>query len=107
MTSPVSTVETRMYKEGANHQRTKDPDGHVALRVARLLRGGRDRVKANVGEENRGRAGSDPSKAELPRTLCGRNEGMPVHPAEFRVVKEVSLRPEPGRCPQWSASRSR
>ena len=41
----------------ADDQRGDDADGQVALRVAALLGGRRDRVEADVGEEDDGAAG--------------------------------------------------
>ena len=77
-------------QDGANYQRAKDPDRHIALRVARFLGGGRDGVKADIGKENRRRAGRDASNTKHPGPLRGRNEGMPVTPGEFRMVEEES-----------------
>jgi hypothetical protein len=39
-------------KDGADDERAHDAARDVALRVLRLLRGGRDRVEADIGEED-------------------------------------------------------
>ena len=49
-------------EEGADEQGDDDTDGQIALRVLGFLRGGRDCVEADVGEEDK--AGS---KADAPR----------------------------------------
>ena len=62
-------------EHGANQQRPDDADGHVALRILGLLRGGADGVKADVGKEDDSRAAHDTGPAELPRVprLAGIN----------------------------------
>src|SRR6266545_359399 len=47
----------------ADDERADDADRHVPLGVAALLGHGRDRVEADVGEEDDGGAGGDPSEA--------------------------------------------
>ena len=51
-TMPVSTAATAMYSTVQSSSEVDDADRHVALRVARLLGVGRDRVEADVGEED-------------------------------------------------------
>ena len=46
--------------DGADRERDEDADGHVALGIPRLLRGGGDGVETDVGEEH------DPGAAEHP-----------------------------------------
>ena len=43
-------------QERADREAAEQADGHVALRVFRLLRGGGDVVEADVGEEDHGRS---------------------------------------------------
>ena len=58
-TMPVSTAATSDIKRGADQQRSDDADGQIALRILGLLRGGRDRVESDIGEENVRRSGAD------------------------------------------------
>ena len=67
-------------EQRANKERTDDGDGHVALRIFRLLRRGADGVEADVGEENNTRAGHNAAPAEVTGVAGVRwNERMPVH----------------------------
>ncbi len=61
----------RAVEHGAGHQRGQDADGQVALRVLALLGRRRDRVEADVSEEDDGAAGEHAGPA------VG-HEGMPV-----------------------------
>ena len=54
---PVSTADDRDVEDRADDQRGDDADRHVALRVLGLLGVGRDRVEADVGEEDDRRPG--------------------------------------------------
>ena len=83
---PVSTSATSDVEQRADRERAQDADGHVALRVLGLLRGGRDRVEADVGEEDDGRAADDAAPAEVAEVAgVGRDEGV-------RVVAVTQLR---------------
>ena len=62
-------------KHGANAQRTEQGDGHVALRIFRLLRGGGHGVKSDVGEENHARRAHHAAPAELPGPIAGGTNG--------------------------------
>ena len=73
---------------GADRERGEDADRHVALRVLRLLRGGRDRVEADVGEEHHRRAAQHAAPAELAE-LAG------VRRDERRQVLAPARRPRP------------
>ena len=67
-------VEHRADQQGAD-----DADGHVALGVLGLLRGGADGVKPDIGEENKARPAHDARPAKFaPVPGVGRNERMPV-----------------------------
>ena len=54
----------------ADGERAEDADGHVALRVSRLLRRGGDRVESDVGEEDHPRAAHDAVPPILARCRC-------------------------------------
>ena len=62
-------VEHRADGEGAEHA-----DRHVALRVLGFLRGGRDGVEADVGEEDHARGADDAVPAELALAQVRRDE---------------------------------
>ena len=66
-------------ENGADHQRSQDADRHVALGILRLLRGRRNRVKSNVGEEDHARA-RDHSRPAILSELAGirRKKRSPV-----------------------------
>ena len=59
-------------EHGAEQERAYEADRHVALRIARLFRRGRDRVEADVGEEDRCRR-TDRTDAGAPSAehACG------------------------------------
>ena len=77
-------------EEGTEHEGAKNADGHIPLRVARLLCRGGHGVEANVREEDGGGSGGDSSPAILPGSLLRRNEWVPVGPGEIGMVKEIS-----------------
>jgi hypothetical protein len=52
---------------GADRERADQTDRHVALRVLGFLGGGRDRVEADIGEEDRGRRADDAHAARSRR----------------------------------------
>ena len=68
-----------------DHQRTDDADRHVPLRIPALLRGGRDRVEADIGEEDCARAHHQAADAEGAE-LAGvrRKEGLVVGGIDVR-----------------------
>ena len=67
-------VETR-----ADDERREDADRHVTLRVARLLCGRRNRVEADIGEEDHAGAAQDAAPSEAAElTGVGRHERLPV-----------------------------
>ena len=43
----------------ANHQRGNNPDGQIALRIARLLSRGGDGIEPDIGEEDNRAAGQN------------------------------------------------
>jgi len=55
-------------EDGAEQKGTKNPEGHVALRVFALLRCGGDGIEADVGEEDDSSTGEDTAPAEFPET---------------------------------------
>ena len=55
-------------EHGADDQRGDDADGHIALRILALFAGGRDRIEADVGEENDGAAGEHAATSRWART---------------------------------------
>ena len=78
-------------ENGAEHQRGDDADGHVARRIAGLLGVGRDRIEADVGEEDDRGAGQHADRfaagpglaehgvaEEAEPAQAERREGMPV-----------------------------
>ena len=64
----------RHVERRADHERTENADRHVALRVDGLLRRGRNRVEADIGEEHHGGAADDAAPAEPAQTQIGRDE---------------------------------
>ena len=70
---PVSTAATAMYSTVQTTSEAMMPIGHVALRVAGLLGVGRDRVEADVGEEDHRGPGQHaerlPARAGLPASV--------------------------------------
>ena len=56
-------------EHGADDQRRDDAEGQIALRIARFLGRGGDRIESDVGEEDDGAAGDDSAEA-------GGREGM-------------------------------
>ena len=67
-------------EDRADRQRADDADRHVALGVLGLLGGGRDRVEADVGEEDQACPAEDAAPAVLevePGALGGRDERPP------------------------------
>ncbi|GCC49236.1 hypothetical protein chiPu_0033601, partial [Chiloscyllium punctatum] len=64
----------RNIERSADHERAEDADRHVALRPLRLLRRGRDRIEADIGEENHRRAADHARPAEYARTGIRRDQ---------------------------------
>ena len=64
-TRPTITADDGDVEHRADRQRSEDAARHVALRIARFLRRRRDRVEADVGEEDHRRAADDARPAEL------------------------------------------
>ena len=63
----------------ADRQGTQDADGHVLLRVLRLLGRGGDRVEADVGEEDDPGPAQDAAPAVMAEmAVVGRDEGHPI-----------------------------
>src|SRR5690348_17178349 len=56
------SVTDQQIENGADAERADEPDGNVAIGIARLLRSGRDRIEADIGEED-GRCGADDADA--------------------------------------------
>ena len=80
-------------KNGADHQRSEDADGHVLLRVLGFLRGGRDGVESDVGEEDDTGGARDPRPPILAEcSLVGRDEGMPVRGGQRRMLEHERTR---------------
>ena len=65
---PVSTAATAIYKTRTDRQGSNDANGQIALRILGLLRGGRDRVESDVGEEYVRRARADARETREART---------------------------------------
>ena len=69
----------------ANNQGTQNADGHIPLGVLGFLRGRRNRVKSDIGEEDDRRPARDSRPAVSPeRSLVGGNERMPIRPEDAR-----------------------
>ena len=72
-------------QDGADRQRHQDADGHVALRVLRLLRRRAYRVESQESEEDDGGSPQDAGEAELAqRARIGGDVGCVIfHPDVF------------------------
>ena len=68
----------RDVQRGRDHERGHDAPGHVALRVARFLRGRRGLVEADVGEEDDRRALHHAAEPNWPYCRCW-SAGTAVH----------------------------
>ncbi len=78
----------RDIEDGADDERAKDADGHVALRVLGLLSGSGDGVKANVSEEDGRCSTRDAEEAEVSVAIGWRDEGVPVGGSDLWVMEE-------------------
>ena len=75
---PVSTADDDDVEDRADDERAEDADRHVALRILRFLRRGRDRVEADVREEHDRRRAEHAGPAEVAVRVGRRHERMPV-----------------------------
>jgi hypothetical protein len=75
-------------EDGADHQRTKNADGHILLRILGLLGRGGDGVKADVGKEDRGRAERNAVQAEVAVPVGRRNEWDASYAWQARDAEE-------------------
>ena len=91
---PVMTKPDQHVEHRADGERAEDADRHVALGVVRLLRRGRDRVEADIGEEDDGGAAHDAAPAVLPGPRLG---GMKAPSGLLAVTQfAVLTRPRAG-----------
>ncbi len=65
-------------EDRADDERAEDADRHVALRILRFLRRGRDRIEADVREEHDRRRTEHARPAEVACIVHRRHERMPV-----------------------------
>jgi hypothetical protein len=78
--------------DGADDQRADDAERHVLLRVLGFLAGGRDRLEADIGEEDDRGGAHDALYAELAFPLVRRDERNPMASAQ---VAEIGKDDEP------------
>ena len=100
-------VGEQHVENGAEDERAENADRHVALRISRFLRGGRDRVETDIGEEDdAGRAENSKDSAigvgDALRRGVGRRRGN-----QRRVVCRIDESPADADEEQHDASLSR
>src|SRR5262249_20382411 len=86
-------VREEHIENGAEYQGTKNADRHVAFRITRFLRRGRDGIEANVSEKhNAGRPENSKNTAVVMRdslrchVRCGRRN-------KWRVIRRIDELP--------------